>query len=241
MRCEVCDANVIEMFLPRSNDTLLRLVSLTDHTPGQRQFRDLDQYRLYNREKKWTDSEFEKVIEERTELQSKYAEKHRKTIVSISREKNVPIASHDDTTADHIIEAVEDGVTVSEFPTTLTAARKARELGISIIMGAPNIVRGNSHSGNASARDMAAEGLLDGLSSDYYPGSLLHAPFVLHFKFGMALPSAVAKVTSNVASLIGLDDRGRIIPGSRADLVRVRVCEDLPVVVSTWREGVRIN
>jgi alpha-D-ribose 1-methylphosphonate 5-triphosphate diphosphatase len=118
---------------------------------------------------------------------------------------------------------------------------KAREMNINIIMGAPNVVQGNSQSGNASAREMAENGLLDGLSSDYYPGSLLHAPFVLHREFGMALPSAVAKVTSNIASIIGLDDRGRISPGKRADLVRVKVCEDLPVVVSTWREGIRIN
>jgi alpha-D-ribose 1-methylphosphonate 5-triphosphate diphosphatase len=108
-------------------------------------------------------------------------------------------------------------------------------------MGAPNVVRGGSHSGNIAARDLASRGVLDVLSSDYVPLSLLHAPFVLADDFdGISLPQALAMVTSTPARTVGLNDRGRIAPGLRADLVRVRRDDGVPVVRSVWREGRRV-
>jgi alpha-D-ribose 1-methylphosphonate 5-triphosphate diphosphatase len=150
------------------------------------------------------------------------------------------VASHDDTTDAHSVESARDGITISEFPTTLSAARKAKEFGMHVIMGAPNLVRGNSHSGNVSAAELAEKNLLDGLSSDYYPSSLLHASFLLHQQYHMPLPSAVAKVSANISDLLNLKDRGEIAPGKRADLIRVKMCGKLPVVRAIWKSGKKV-
>jgi alpha-D-ribose 1-methylphosphonate 5-triphosphate diphosphatase len=131
-------------------------------------------------------------------------------------------------------------MTIAEFPTTDEAAALAHRRGMAVVMGAPNVVRGGSHSGNISARDQAALGQLDILSSDYAPVSLLHAAFLLHDAIGMALPEAVAKVSRNPAEALGLGDRGEIAPGKRADLVRVRVIDGMPVARQVWRAGERV-
>ena len=113
---------------------------------------------------------------------------------------------------------------------------------MSILMGGPNVVRGGSHSGNVSARELAAAGLLDILSSDYVPFALLQAAFVLPQRVdGLQLPEALATVTRNPAKAAGLDDRGEIAVGKRADLVRVRVVGGLPVIRGVWRQGERVN
>jgi alpha-D-ribose 1-methylphosphonate 5-triphosphate diphosphatase len=107
-------------------------------------------------------------------------------------------------------------------------------------MGAPNLVLGGSHSGNVSAQQLAKQGLLDALSSDYVPVSLLHGAFRLHQELDMPLPQAIAPVSRNPAAMIGLDDRGAIAPGLRADLVRARLIGDTPSVIAVWREGQRV-
>lgn len=138
-------------------------------------------------------------------------------------------------------EAVIDGVKVAEFPTTVEAAKASSDAGMAVLMGAPNLVRGNSHSGNVSARDLAERGYLDILSSDYIPFSLLQAGFDLSRTVeGISLPQAIARVTRNPAEAVGLTDRGAIAEGRRADLVRVRADEGPPVVRTVWREGVRV-
>ena len=117
----------------------------------------------------------------------------------------------------------------------------ARTCGLRIVAGAPNLVRGGSHSGNVSAQCLAASGLLDSLSSDYVPSGLLQAAFCLHRNLGYTLPDAITKVSANPADMIGLHDRGEIAPGKRADLVRVSVVENLPIVRTVWREGKRVS
>jgi alpha-D-ribose 1-methylphosphonate 5-triphosphate diphosphatase len=150
-------------------------------------------------------------------------------------------ASHDDTTPEHIAEARASGCTIAEFPTTIAAAEAAHAAGMGIVMGAPNLVMGGSHSGNVSAAELVQHGLLDVFSSDYVPASLLHAAFLLHEGFGIPMPDAIAPVTRTPADLIGLHDRGRIAPGLRADLVRAREVGTTPTVVAVWREGQRIG
>jgi alpha-D-ribose 1-methylphosphonate 5-triphosphate diphosphatase len=118
----------------------------------------------------------------------------------------------------------------------MIAARQARELGMSIVMGSPNVVLGGSHSGNVGAMELAKAGLLDVLTSDYVPGSLLHAAFILGEKT-MSLPQAIATVTSTPAAILGFADRGRIAPGLRADLLRVELIDGLPVLRGIWVEG----
>jgi alpha-D-ribose 1-methylphosphonate 5-triphosphate diphosphatase len=151
------------------------------------------------------------------------------------------LASHDDTTIEEVEEAHRDGAVIAEFPTTLEAAHASRQLGMATVMGAPNVVRGGSHSGNASARELAEEGELDILSSDYVPGALLMAAFRLaDVKALGGLPGAIRLVAKAPADATGLHDRGEIAIGLRADLLRVASHDGEPVVRAVWREGRRV-
>jgi alpha-D-ribose 1-methylphosphonate 5-triphosphate diphosphatase len=170
--------------------------------------------------------------------QQKYAADNRQAIVSLCHERNIPIASHDDTISEHIEQAVLEQIAISEFPTTKLAASLARKAGLNIVMGGPNVVRGGSHSGNVAAQDLAAEGLLDILSSDYVPGSLASGAFMLHKKLSIPLHETICMVSLNPAQAVGLFDRGEIYPGKRSDMLRVREVEDVPVVLQTWAVGV---
>lgn len=242
MRLELAEENLLQWFSPYMHDPRLKLVSLMDHTPGQRQWTDLAHYRVYVTGKRgWSEEKVDSMLEHLQQRQQKFAAANRREVVALCsrRDQPIPLATHDDTTLDHVQEGVLDGVTISEFPTTLLAAQAAREHKLDIIMGAPNVVRGGSHSGNVSAAELARAGLLDVLSSDYVPASLLHAAFLLQ-REGYSLPQAVATVTSNPARMVGLNDRGQIAPGLRADFLRVRVIEDIPVVLGVWKAGRQI-
>lgn len=242
MRCEVANKDVIRLFEPFKDHPLVRLVSLMDHTPGQRQFVDLEKLRIYYKGKHaMSDADFELMIEDRKESQVLYSDKHRRTLVEMAGAHDHVLASHDDATIEHVEEAVSLGLTVCEFPTTLEAARAAHGRGLRTIMGGPNVVRGGSHSGNVSAGELAEAGVLDALSSDYVPASLLHGAFLLHDMHGLPLPDAVATVTKNPAEMGRFEDRGSLEAGLRADLIRVRRLEDgVPVVRRVWRGGERM-
>lgn len=237
LRCELPSKTVFDSFAAYAAGPGVRLVSVMDHTPGQRQWRDLPKWRTFHKDKKWTDADAQAVIDQRKHLQHAYGDENRRNIMSLCKEIGVPAASHDDTLEEHCTVAKEDGITISEFPTTLAAAGKARELGMAIIMGAPNMVRGESHSGNISARELAKHGLLDGFSSDYMPISLLHSAFILHQEFEVGLPAAIATVTTNIARFLHLHDRGVLEEGKKADVIRVRLENGLPVVKSIWKNG----
>ncbi len=234
LRCEYPDPKVLDMLEPHVDDPALLLVSLMDHTPGQRQWRDTAKYRQYYRSQAWNDEEFERMAEELRSTQETHADKNRARIIALCKERNIPMAGHDDTTVAHIEQAVHEGIGIAEFPTTSEAARAARAAGIRIVMGGPNVVRGGSHSGNVSAQELAADGLLDILSSDYVPSSLVAGAFILHEKLGIPLPDAVATISANPAHAVGLNDRGEIAPGRRADLVRVRRVDGVPLVLGAW-------
>ncbi len=243
LRCEIPMPNVVDDASELIARADVRLLSLMDHTPGQRQFRDEGKLRDYYRGKSGglTDAELDVLFARRLELQKLHAASNTRAVVALAKAHGVPLASHDDTTAENVREAVCDGVAVAEFPTTLEAARGLHEAGIGILMGAPNVVRGGSHSGNVAAIDLAREGLLDILSSDYVPSSLLMAALQLprHVET-IDLAAAVRTVTRTPARAVGLDDRGEIAAGLRADLIRVHVAHDVPVVRSVWREGRRV-
>jgi len=241
LRCEVSTEHVVDDFAPHTADPLLRLVSLMDHSPGQRQFTDVSKYREYNQGKYGlSDAQMDALIEKRIADRDRYGEAHRAAILGLCESGRLPLASHDDATTGHVEEAAKAGMVIAEFPTTLEAARAAKAYGLAVMGGAPNLVMGGSHSGNISAAELAAAGLLDILSSDYVPASALHGAFLLHRRHDWALPDAIACVTSTPAERIGLDDRGEIAPGRRADLVRVRLVDDLPLVVAVWRDGRRV-
>jgi alpha-D-ribose 1-methylphosphonate 5-triphosphate diphosphatase len=241
LRCELSYPELQDLIAPLAEEPIVGLISLMDHTPGQRQFVSLDQFRTYYQGKyNLSDAALAEFIRNRQADQERYAAANRAAVVALARRRGVRLASHDDATSAHIDEAREAGVVIAEFPTTQEAATAAHRAGMSVLGGAPNVVRGGSHSGNASALDFARAGVLDMLSSDYVPVSLLHAAFKLEDEAGIALPDAVATVSANPAAAVGLADRGRIEPGLKADLVRVALLDRLPVVRTTWRLGQRI-
>lgn len=242
LRCEVSHARAVEIFDKYVDSAGVRLVSLMDHTPGQRQFTSMETYKRYYRGKyAMSDDDFARFIEVKRESQQRYSAPHRLEIVGKCRERGITMASHDDATAEHVDEAIENGVTIAEFPTTVDSAAKAHDAGLGVLMGAPNLVLGGSHSGNVSAMDLATRGVLDILSSDYVPSSMIHGVFML-WQSGakQSLPEAVAAVSTTPAEAIGLDDRGEIAPGKRGDMVRVTMRQDTPTIVSVWREGNRV-
>ncbi|MEQ1901214.1 MAG: alpha-D-ribose 1-methylphosphonate 5-triphosphate diphosphatase [Devosia sp.] len=243
LRCELPAHDVLADFERFCDLPLVRLASVMDHTPGQRQYQTVQKYIDYYKERmRFNDAEMDDFIADRHEEQALYSDKHRKAILKRGLAAGIAFASHDDATGSHVEESVADGVAIAEFPTTLVAARASHEAGLSVLMGAPNVVRGGSHSGNVSAVDLAQDGCLDVLSSDYVPFALIHAAFILPLRAGnVSLPEAIAMVTSTPARAAHLEDRGAIVPGLRADLVRVRLHGEMPVVRGVWRQGNRVS
>jgi alpha-D-ribose 1-methylphosphonate 5-triphosphate diphosphatase len=243
LRCELPMPDVVEEAMELVERPDVRLMSLMDHTPGQRQFRDEVKLRDYYRGKAggMTDAELDVLFGRRVEYQKAYAADNMRRIVALAHQHAIPLASHDDTTEENVTDAIRDRVSVAEFPTTLEAAQALHKAGISILMGAPNVVRGGSHSGNIAAIDLARKGLLDILSSDYVPSSLLMAALQLPEQASaIDLASAIRTVTKTPAEAVGLADRGEIAIGKRADLIRVHIAHSVPVVRSVWREGRRV-
>jgi len=241
LRCEVSTEFVVRDFAPFVEDSLLRLVSLMDHAPGQRQFVSLEKYREYNQGRYGlSDAQMDELIEQRLADHVRFGARHRSAIVALCQKHGLRLASHDDATAAHVEEAAEIGTVIAEFPTTLEAAEAARTWGLAIMAGAPNLVRGRSHSDNISAAELAGRGLVDILSSDYVPAAALHGAWALHVRHGMALHRAMATVSAVPAERIGLDDRGELLPGRRADMIRVALHGEVPVVRSVWRAGERV-
>src|ERR1700720_1674837 len=243
LRCEIPMPDVVEEAKELVGRPDVRLMSLMDHTPGQRQFRDEGKLRTNYRGKVAgiTDAEFDTLFDRRFAYQKAHAANNMRETLGLAQQYQIPLASHDDTTDENVTDAIRDLVSVAEFPTTIEAARGLHQAGIGILMGAPNVVRGGSHSGNIAAIDLAREGLLDILSSDYIPSSLLMAALQLPQRVpAIDLASAVRTVTRTPAEAVGLADRGEIAAGKRADLIRVHVARDIPVVRSVWREGERV-
>jgi len=241
LRCEIASPDVVDSLCAFLEVLPVHLVSLMDHTPGQRQFRDIEKLRIYYRGKGgMSEPQLQDYIAHRVALGERYSVLNRRALVAAAKRNGVSLASHDDTTLEHVRESVEDGVMLAEFPTTTEAACASHKAGIAVMMGAPNLVRGGSHSGNVSAVELARLGTLDIFSSDYVPTSLLQAVFRLPHVADISLPRAVGSVTAAPAEVMGLTDRGTIEAGKRADLVQVDVIDDLPVVRRVWREGRRV-
>ena len=240
LRAELCTETLVEELYEFSDNDRVRLVSLMDHTPGQRQFRDLSKHREYLVGKHgYNDAEVEAHWTKLRELQTLYLEKNRAATVAYATEVGAILASHDDTTLDDVLESDRLGITVAEFPTTLEAAEACRAKAQFIVMGAPNIVRGGSHSGNVAAQELARGGLLDILSSDYVPAALLNAAVSLGTLLE-DMAAGIRTVTACPADAVGFDDRGRIAPEKRADLVRFAMHDGLPIIKSVWSRGQRI-
>jgi alpha-D-ribose 1-methylphosphonate 5-triphosphate diphosphatase len=243
LRCEVSAPDCLASFRMIEDHPLVRLVSLMDHAPGQRQFASTESYRRYYQGKlRMSDEALAAFSARRNRESAAHSAPHREAISRYCRQREVVLASHDDATLAHVDEAIAQGIQVAEFPTTMEAAKASHDAGLAVLMGAPNVVRGASHSGNVSARELAREGILDILSSDYVPFSLMQATFALSEAVpGISLPDAVRLVSKNPAEAGGLDDRGEIAVGKRADLVRVRLEDGLPIVRAVYRQGRRVS
>jgi alpha-D-ribose 1-methylphosphonate 5-triphosphate diphosphatase len=263
LRCELTDPDLPVLVAAQVGKTILRLVSLMDHTSGHRQYRNLADrggcrgpwrrareraltaarasarrgLRIFMTGTGRSASEIEAAIGERAERDLRLVSRNWAMVVEMFRSSGIVLASHDDTTEGHVMEAAASGCTISEFPTTREAAAKAKEMGLKTVAGAPNIVRGGSHSGGVAVRDLLAAGVLDVLSSDYVPASLLQAVRLVTREPGIPSHEAFALVTSHVADMVGLSDRGRLLPGKRADLVRLRYIGDTPLVRRVWCGG----
>ncbi len=239
MRCELTSPDLLADIEPYRDDALVQLVSLMDHTPGQRQWRDIQHLKTYAMGNGKSEAEFEEDVVLRQQEGAANVSRNWSAVVAMFSERGVPIATHDDTTVEHVEAGVASGAVISEFPTTVEAARAARQRGLATVAGAPNVVRGGSHSGGVSVSELAEKGLLDGLSSDYVPASLLQAVLKLHHDHGVGLPEATGMVSWKVADILGLRDRGHLKPGLRADIVRFRALGPTPVVAAVWSQGER--
>jgi alpha-D-ribose 1-methylphosphonate 5-triphosphate diphosphatase len=238
LRCEVPALDMLALFDSVADHALIRIVSLMDHSPGVGQYADLDFYRALRRRGGLDDEYIERRILELQAQRERTRIPHRRALLDRVAGRNIAIASHDDRTEEEIAENAADGIGISEFPVTMAAARAAKAADMQVIAGAPNIVRGGSHSGNVAAADLLETGAVDAFASDYVPNSLVEAAFQCAQSIG--LPQAVTFVTDRPARLAGLSDRGRLEAGQRADLVRVRLHDGLPVVRQVWRSGERV-
>lgn len=245
LRCEVSVSSMLEEFEMLDKHLNVALVSMMDHAPGQRQFTSLEAYAAYHQVKyQLSNEEFARFVERRLADSQEYSSRYRQYISDACRERQIPLASHDDATEAHVQESISHGVRIAEFPTTLNAAQCSNEAGLDVLMGAPNVVRGASHSGNVSARSLLEHQCLSVLSSDYVPSSLLSAAFLISQRDALlSLPEAICLISRNPAHCLGLTDRGEIAPGLQADLVRVAWSAEhdcAPHVKAVWRKGLRI-
>ncbi len=243
LRCELTDPVTPQLTADNIDREIVRVISIMEHLPGIRQSRDIEAY--VARACKST-GESPDLVREKIKVlvaeKSHIAATTRPDIVALARARSMPLMSHDDTDIAHIEEGVAEGVSISEFPCSMEAAQAATAAGMSIVAGAPNLVRGGSQSGNIAVRDLLAARLVDILASDYVPRSMLDAAFMIAADPGLDydLPSAVAMVTRSPAVAGGLTDRGAIETGLKADLIRVNLYDGHPFAKSVWRSGHRV-
>ena len=242
LRCEVTNPELLTLLEPHADNPRLMLLSVMDHTPGQRQTVNTERFESRLVAAGRSPEEIEDMLARRVEGRDpSVAYTNRRSVVAFAREYGLPLAAHDDESQEHVDEAHEDGCVIAEFPVTLGAARTARRYGMAIAMGGPNFVRGSSHSGNLSAREAAQADVLDIIASDYVPLSMLRSAFMLIDSLGWSPEKAIATVAAGPARSVGLADRGEISPGLRADLVRVsRHRDGWPAPTEVWREGRRV-
>ncbi len=243
LRCELTDLVTPQLTAEHIDREIVRVISVMEHLPGIRQSRDIEAY--VHRACKST-GESPDLVREKIKVlvaeKSQFAVRARPEVVALARSRAMPLMSHDDTDVAHIEEGIAEGISISEFPCSMEAAKAARSAGMMIVAGAPNLVRGGSQSGNIAVRDLLAARLVDILASDYVPRSMLDAAFMISADPGLDydLPSAVAMVTRSPALAGNLTDRGAIETGLKADLIRVDLQDGQPFVKSAWRSGNRV-
>lgn len=241
LRAEVCSETLIEELAKFGPADRIGIVSLMDHTPGARQFRDISKLKEYYVGKYGlSEGDWDNHVSTQKALREKVGPRHEAAAVAAARRYGAVLASHDDTEPEHVRQSADNGAHFAEFPTTIEAAQACREHGIQVMMGAPNLIRGGSHSGNVAAKDLAEADLLDIVSSDYVPSALLSAGLMLGDLWG-DIARGIATVTAAPANAAGLADRGRLAQGARADVIRVARIGQAAALRGVWVQGSRVS
>jgi alpha-D-ribose 1-methylphosphonate 5-triphosphate diphosphatase len=240
LRCELPAPDMEALFEPYAEHPRLALVSLMDHSPGVGQWGDVSQFRAILRRDGLSEPEIDARLEHHRKGRLRWRDRNKRVVLDRMRGRPIAIASHDDRTAEEVAENAADGIRIAEFPVSMEAALAAHHHGMEVIAGAPNIVRGGSHSGNVAAADLVRAKAVDAFASDYVPASLLEAAIMATTIGQIALPQAIGLITDQPARMAGFADRGRLQIGLSADLVRVHIHEGLPIVRGVWRRGERV-
>jgi len=236
-RYEVTDETAPEILNGLLAEGALQMLSFMDHSPGQGQFRDVEAYRNYLAKTYKTTSDDVDAILDHKRNAARGAMARMERLAEQASHYKVPLASHDDDSPEKVAVLKGLGARISEFPINLETAVAARESGLSTLFGAPNILRNASQSGNMKAIEAIREQVADCLCGDYSPAALL--PAVLHLVDAgqLSLPEAFALVTRNPARAAGLEDRGVIAPGKRADLIAITGSGLLAQASHVWSQG----
>jgi alpha-D-ribose 1-methylphosphonate 5-triphosphate diphosphatase len=235
-RYEVTSFTSVKILKKLMEQGMIQIFSFMDHTPGQGQFKSLEKWREYHKPVfELTDEAVEHIITTQLD-KKKICMDYLVELSQVAKENGILLASHDDDTPAKIDLMDGLGVTIAEFPLCLKTASHARKHGMATGMGAPNIVRGQSQSGNISARLLVEHNLCDFLCSDYHPSSMLQGVYTMIREAGLTPEQAFAYVSTTPAAIAGLTDRGEIAPGKLADIL---VIEDnmVPKVVMTLKSG----
>ncbi|MGX0904715.1 alpha-D-ribose 1-methylphosphonate 5-triphosphate diphosphatase [Roseovarius sp. MBR-79] len=240
IRYEVTDAGSEARVTRLLDQGVAALLSFMDHTPGQGQFKDAAAYGAYlSRVYAQSAGEIAERIETKQAEAANVADRMTR-LAALARGHGVALAGHDDEGAERVGFMAGLGATISEFPLDLDTARAGCAADLVTLFGAPNVLRGRSQSGALSARDAIAAGVAGALCSDYAPQAMLPALGVLTTEMGMAWPQAMALMAAGPARAAALADRGRIAPGLRADLIRVRSEGAALSVIATWVAGQQV-
>ena len=235
LRCDLVERGSAERVESLIDHPLLRFVTLVDDEPA----RDPDRaVRVHEKRRGLPNGSLKMPITPLAEEDFTGVRERRRRLTSLCQSHRIAIANHDDTRAVHVDDAASIGMSVSEFPITMNAASAAKTHGMAVICGAPNLVRGGSHTNNVAVADLVHRKLVDILCSDYVPSSLLQSIFLLtEPPFSLPLTQAVGMASSKPAEVFGLHDRGEIAIGKKADLVRVRLWRGRPTVHQVWVGG----
>jgi len=238
-RFEITDMAAVPYLEGLIQDDLIHLFSFMDHSPGQGQFRDISSYKsYYGPVYGKSDAEMDGIIDRKRRAREEGATGAIERLVSLCKERSISIASHDDDSREKIEWLKEMGVGMTEFPVNIEAVWAAREHGISVCLGSPNVLRGESQARNLSAREAISWGYGDILCSDYAPMTMLHAVLALERLNILPLHEAVNMVSLNPARAVGIADRtGSLEVGKDADILVVDPSEGLPRILSTFVEG----
>ncbi|ULL15259.1 alpha-D-ribose 1-methylphosphonate 5-triphosphate diphosphatase [Paenibacillus sp. H1-7] len=237
LRFEIVNLNAVPHIVEMLNNGELDQLSFMDHTPGQGQYRNLEVQKKFVMERqKLTEEETLKVLEARRQ-QPKVSREDLQLVADLAGSLGVPLASHDDDSVEKLELVQSWRAAISEFPITMDVAKEAKQRGLHVVMGAPNVMLGRSHSNNLSALDAIKEGVVDILCSDYYPPAMIQAAFLLHNQ-GYELSYAMNMISLNPAKALGLDKRlGSLEEGKAADVLLTRIHNGRPVIEKVWVEG----